>query len=115
MAYGHFLMADVVQVDVWKYMSGRKGLRGDWLIRDLNTGKTLIRATSFGYIIQLYAMMNKKTRKFAKASEEIMGGMKNLMLRYCDPLVNRDGRKLLQLDADKADYIRSAMDGRTWM
>ncbi|KAJ0006895.1 hypothetical protein Pint_29925 [Pistacia integerrima] len=96
--------ADVVQVDVWKYMSGRKGLRGDWLIRDFNTGKTLIRATS------LYAMMNKKTRKFANASEEILGGMKPIMLRYCDPLVNRDSRKLLQLDADKADYIRSGLN-----
>ncbi|KAJ0006894.1 hypothetical protein Pint_29924 [Pistacia integerrima] len=58
----------------------------------------------------LYAMMNKKTRKFANASEEILGGMKPIMLRYCDPLVNRDSRKLLQLDADKADYIRSGLN-----
>ncbi|KAJ0074971.1 hypothetical protein Patl1_34434 [Pistacia atlantica] len=38
--------ADVVEVDVWNYMAGRKGLRCDWLIREFNTSKTLIRATS---------------------------------------------------------------------
>ncbi|XP_044508958.1 palmitoyl-acyl carrier protein thioesterase, chloroplastic-like [Mangifera indica] len=95
---------DVVQVDGWKYRSGRKGLRRDWLIQDLKTGKTLIRATS------LFAMMNKKTRKFAKTSEEVTGGMNTILMHNCDPLVNRDGRKLLQLDADKADYIRTGLN-----
>ncbi|KAJ0006897.1 hypothetical protein Pint_29920 [Pistacia integerrima] len=94
---------DVVQVDAWMYRSGRNGIRRDWLIQDLKTGKTLIRATS------LFAMMNKKTRKFAKASEEVIAEMKPFLM-HCDPLINKDTRKLLQVETDTADYIRTGLN-----
>lgn len=36
---------DVVQVETWVRASGRNGMRRDWLIRDYNTGESLLRAT----------------------------------------------------------------------
>ncbi|KAJ0075176.1 hypothetical protein Patl1_34408 [Pistacia atlantica] len=95
---------DVVQVETWMYRSGRNGFRRDWLIRDLKTGKTLIRATS------LYAMMNKKTRKFAKLNGEVIIADLKPFFTHCDPLINKDGRKFLHLDTDKADYSRTGLN-----
>lgn len=34
-----------MQVDTWKYRSGKSGYGCNWHIRDFNTGKTLMRAT----------------------------------------------------------------------
>ncbi|XP_031285134.1 palmitoyl-acyl carrier protein thioesterase, chloroplastic-like [Pistacia vera] len=95
---------DVVQVEAWMYRSGRNGFRRDWLIRDLKTGKTLIRATS------LYAMMNKKTRKFAKLNEEVITADLKPFFTHCDPLINKDSRKFLHLDTDNADYSRTGLN-----
>ncbi|KAB1200132.1 Palmitoyl-acyl carrier protein thioesterase, chloroplastic [Morella rubra] len=36
---------DVVQVGTWVSRSGKNGMRRDWLLRDYNTGETLIRAS----------------------------------------------------------------------
>ncbi|KAJ0006675.1 hypothetical protein Pint_29919 [Pistacia integerrima] len=95
---------DVVQVEAWMYRSGRNGFRRDWLIRDLKTGKTLIRATS------LYAMMNKKTRKFAKLNEEVIIADLKPFFTHCDPLINKDSRKFLHLDNDNADDSRTGLN-----
>ncbi|GMN37281.1 hypothetical protein TIFTF001_006691 [Ficus carica] len=35
---------DVVQVETWVCASGRNGVRRDWLIRDYNTGESLLQA-----------------------------------------------------------------------
>ncbi|XP_062156884.1 palmitoyl-acyl carrier protein thioesterase, chloroplastic-like [Alnus glutinosa] len=86
--------ADVVQVETWISATGKR----DWLVRDYKTGETLIRATS------LFFMMNKETRKLSFVKEawaEIEPHVLN-----CDPIINKDKRKLRRLDLDAADYVR---------
>ncbi|XP_031263484.1 palmitoyl-acyl carrier protein thioesterase, chloroplastic-like [Pistacia vera] len=95
--------ADVVQVEGWMCRSGRNSMRREWRIRDLKTGKTLMRASS------LFVLMNKKTRKFSKASEEVMGELKPFFMHFDLPM-NKDSRKLQGLDIDKADYIRTGLN-----
>jgi fatty acyl-ACP thioesterase B len=61
----------------------------------------------FNYFLfssSLFLMMNKKTRKLSFVKEawaEIEPHVLN-----CDPIINKDKRKLLQLDLDTADYVR---------
>ncbi|KAJ4718294.1 Acyl-[acyl-carrier-protein] hydrolase [Melia azedarach] len=56
----------------------------------------------------LYVMMNKKTRKFAKFSEEIAVEMKPF-LKECDPIVHKDSKKFAPLDIDNADHVRTGL------
>ncbi|TVU23702.1 hypothetical protein EJB05_26081 [Eragrostis curvula] len=56
---------DMVQVDTWVAASGKNGMRRDWHVRDYNSGRTILRATS------IWVMMNKKTRRLSKMPEEV--------------------------------------------
>ncbi|KAJ4718293.1 Acyl-[acyl-carrier-protein] hydrolase [Melia azedarach] len=56
----------------------------------------------------LYVMMNKKTRKFAKFSEEIAEEMKPF-LKECDPIVHKDNRNFAPLDIANADHVRTGL------
>lgn len=56
---------DVVEVDTWVGASGKNGMGRDWHVRDIQTGKTIMSATS------VWVMMNKNTRKLSKMPEEV--------------------------------------------
>ncbi|KAJ4718298.1 Acyl-[acyl-carrier-protein] hydrolase [Melia azedarach] len=86
---------DVIQVDTWKYRSGKIGVGFDWNVRDSKTGESIIRAT-------------RKQGNSEKLSEEIAEEMKPF-LKECDPIVHKDRRKLLQMDIDNADHVRTGI------
>ncbi|XP_062154341.1 palmitoyl-acyl carrier protein thioesterase, chloroplastic-like [Alnus glutinosa] len=92
---------DVVQVETWISASGKHGHKRNSLIRDYKTGETLMRTTS------LLLMMNKKTRKLSFVNE-VWAEIEPHILN-CDSIINKDKRKLLQLDLDKADYVRAGI------
>ncbi|XP_024030484.1 palmitoyl-acyl carrier protein thioesterase, chloroplastic-like isoform X4 [Morus notabilis] len=94
---------DIVQVETWSCASGRHGARRDWLVRDYNTGKTLLRA------VCVYVMLNKKTRKLSKFIQETREETKGMFMDHCDPIIEQDCRKLRDLDFDTADYIRTGL------
>ncbi|KAL6861511.1 hypothetical protein ACP4OV_017211 [Aristida adscensionis] len=56
---------DMVQVDTWVAAAGKNGMRRDWHVRDYNSGRTILRATS------VWVMMNKKTRRLSKMPDEV--------------------------------------------
>ncbi|KAL5823046.1 hypothetical protein ACOSQ3_020988 [Xanthoceras sorbifolium] len=93
---------DVIQIDTWMYASGKNGLGRDWHVQDFKTGKTLIRATS------VYLMMDKKTRKVFKFIEEAREEIKPFIM-LCDPIIHNNSRKLLKVDMDKADQVRTGL------
>ncbi|KAH7565148.1 hypothetical protein JRO89_XS09G0145900 [Xanthoceras sorbifolium] len=84
------------------YASGKNGLGRDWHVQDFKTGKTLIRATS------VYLMMDKKTRKVFKFIEEAREEIKPFIM-LCDPIIHNNSRKLLKVDMDKADQVRTVV------
>ncbi|KAJ4843839.1 hypothetical protein Tsubulata_049381 [Turnera subulata] len=89
---------DVVQVDTCMYPSGKNGLGRDWILTDANTNETLASATS------VFAIMNKKTRKLSKMSEEIREEIKPFSIN-CDPVLRMDSRKIPRLEVDTASYV----------
>ncbi|XP_031259935.1 palmitoyl-acyl carrier protein thioesterase, chloroplastic-like [Pistacia vera] len=95
-------MADVVQVETWIYKSGRNSFCREWRVHDLKTGETPIQAAS------LHVVMNKKTRKIVKFSEEVIKDFKPFLLQR-DPHIHKTSTKLLQLDTSKADYVRTSL------
>ncbi|KAL5651145.1 hypothetical protein ACJX0J_036603, partial [Zea mays] len=56
---------DTVQVDTWVAAAGKNGMRRDWHVRDENSGRTILRATS------VWVMMNKNTRRLSKMPDEV--------------------------------------------
>ncbi|GMN37282.1 hypothetical protein TIFTF001_006687 [Ficus carica] len=94
---------DVVQVETWACASGRNGVRRDWLIRDYNTCKTLLRASS-GYV-----MMNKETRKLSKFIEKTREEVKVILMDYCDPIIEEDDTELRDLDFQAANYVGTSL------
>ncbi|KAJ1257937.1 hypothetical protein BS78_10G034900 [Paspalum vaginatum] len=56
---------DMVQVDTWVAAAGKNGMRRDWHVRDYNSGRTILRATS------VWVMMNKNTRRLSKMPDEV--------------------------------------------
>ncbi|KAK4757016.1 hypothetical protein SAY87_007143 [Trapa incisa] len=93
---------DVVQVDTWVCGSGKNGMRRDWLVRDINTGETLIRASS------VWVMMNKLTRKLSKIPEEARGEIEPYFMNS-PPVVDEDSRKLPKLDDSCADHVLAGL------
>ncbi|KAJ8755836.1 hypothetical protein K2173_024381 [Erythroxylum novogranatense] len=93
---------DVVQVDTWMYPAGKNSYGRDWLIRDDRTGQILIRATS----AQL--MMNKKTRKLSRYTEEIREEFAPFILMD-NPIMEKDSRRIPSCTADTAVCIRSGL------
>ncbi|KAK1574853.1 hypothetical protein Q3G72_000439 [Acer saccharum] len=94
---------DVIQIDTWMYASGKNGLGRDWHVRDFKTGKTLTRATG------VYLMMDKTRRKVSKFIEEAREEI-NPFAIHCDPIIhNNNNSKLLKLDIDKADQVRTGL------
>ncbi|KAJ4835417.1 hypothetical protein Tsubulata_025725 [Turnera subulata] len=89
---------DVVQVDTCMYPSGKNGLGRDWILTDANTNQTLASATS------VFAIMNKKTRKLSKMTEEIREEIKPFSIN-CDPVLRMDSRKIPRLEVDTASYV----------
>ncbi|CAN0900819.1 Palmitoyl-acyl carrier protein thioesterase, chloroplastic [Linum grandiflorum] len=96
---------DVVQVDTWVTASGKNGMRRDWLIRDCRTGEVLTRASS------VWVMMNKLTRRLSKMPEEVRAEIEPYFLKS-EPVLPEDSRKLLKLDDDTADHIRTGLTPR---
>ncbi|XP_027329517.1 palmitoyl-acyl carrier protein thioesterase, chloroplastic-like [Abrus precatorius] len=95
---------DVVQVDTWVSASGKNGMRRDWLVRDINTGEILTRASS------VWVMMNKLTRRLSKIPEEVRGEIEPYFVDS-PPVVEEDNRKLHKLD-DTADFKRTGLSPR---
>ncbi|OMO66837.1 Acyl-ACP thioesterase [Corchorus olitorius] len=73
--------ADVIQVCHWFCSSGRTGIRLDWIISNLKTGETLVRASC------LAVLMNKKTRKTCKLPEEVKEELKHFVHTNAEPIV----------------------------
>ncbi|GMY34266.1 palmitoyl-acyl carrier protein thioesterase, chloroplastic-like isoform X2 [Fagus crenata] len=93
--------ADVVQGETWNSSSSGKKIIYDWLVRDYNSGETLIQGTS------LYVMINKKTRRLSIVKEVYAEIEPHVM--NCDPIISEDKKKLQQLDVDTADYVRTGL------
>ncbi|KAJ6819828.1 palmitoyl-acyl carrier protein thioesterase, chloroplastic-like [Iris pallida] len=96
---------DVVEVDTWVGASGKNGMGRDWHVRNIQTGRTIMRATS------IWVMMNKNTRKLSKMPEEVRA---EIGPHFVDRPANVDegNRKLPKLDDDTADYIRKGLSPR---
>ncbi|GMH15945.1 hypothetical protein Nepgr_017786 [Nepenthes gracilis] len=92
---------DNVQADTW-FSSMKNCLRCDFLLSNGKTGKTLMRASSFG------VMINKHTRKLSKFIDTARVEMEPI-LRICDPIIDEHLRKLQKLEEDKANYIRKGL------
>ncbi|KAK2651400.1 hypothetical protein Ddye_011256 [Dipteronia dyeriana] len=93
---------DVIQIDTRMYESGKNGYGRDWHVRDFKTGKTLTRATG------VYLMMDKTTRKLSKFIEKAREELKPFT-SHCDPIVHNNNSKLLKLDIDKANHVRTGL------
>lgn len=63
-----------------------------------------------GYVMcSVYLMMDKTTRKVSKLIEEARKEINPFAL-HCDPLIhNNNNGKLLKLDIDKADQVRTGL------
>ncbi|KDP37178.1 hypothetical protein JCGZ_06234 [Jatropha curcas] len=92
---------DAVEVDTWMYPSGQNGQGRDWLVRDAKTGKPLAQASS------VMVLLNKKTRKLSKFTEEIRDEIAPHMMMDCNPIIN--SRKMLPFDVNTADYARTGL------
>ena len=46
----------MVQVDTWVAAAGKNGMRRDWHVRDYNSGRTILRATRFGFHLVLHLL-----------------------------------------------------------
>ncbi|KAJ0008020.1 hypothetical protein Pint_29921 [Pistacia integerrima] len=104
--------ADVVQVDGWMCRSREEQYASrvaDPRLEDRQNSDAGIKVNLFLPI--LFVLMNKKTGKFSKASEEVMGELKPFFMHFDLPM-NKDSRKLQGLDIDKADYIRTGLNPR---
>ncbi|KAH7547328.1 hypothetical protein FEM48_Zijuj01G0298100 [Ziziphus jujuba var. spinosa] len=97
--------SDVIQVKTWTCVSGRNGMRRDWIVSDFNTGETLLRA------VCVYVMMNKRTRKLCKFIDEVKEETKGIFMDTDDPIIddNEDGRKLRDLDVETADIVHTGL------
>ncbi|KAK7304192.1 hypothetical protein RJT34_15307 [Clitoria ternatea] len=95
---------DVVQVDTWVSASGKNGMRRDWVVRDIETGEILTRASS------VWVMMNKVTRRLSKIPEEVRGEIGRFFVDS-PSVTDEDNRKLSKLD-DTAGFIRSGLTPR---
>ncbi|KAF3450800.1 hypothetical protein FNV43_RR06889 [Rhamnella rubrinervis] len=100
--------ADVIETDTRICESGRNGMRREWIVREYDTGKTLLRA------VCVYVLMNKRTRKLSKFIEEVREEMKGIFMDITDPILVDDdddegGRELRELDVDTAHNIRTGL------
>ncbi|NP_001292949.1 palmitoyl-acyl carrier protein thioesterase, chloroplastic-like [Jatropha curcas] len=93
---------DVVEVDTWMYPSGQNGLGRGWLVRDGKTGRSLAQSSS------VMVSFNKKTRKLSKLAKEIRDEIAPHMMD-CDPIMNKNSRKILPFDVNTADYARTGL------
>ncbi|GAA0145248.1 hypothetical protein Leryth_022200 [Lithospermum erythrorhizon] len=96
---------EVVQVDTWVAASGKNGMRRDWLLRDINTGEILTRASGVS------VMMNKETRRLAKIPDEVRREIGGYFLDT-PPVVEDCNTKLPKLDENTADFISSGLTPR---
>ncbi|KAE8682403.1 hypothetical protein F3Y22_tig00111244pilonHSYRG00082 [Hibiscus syriacus] len=69
-----------IEIFNWTFTSGIGG-RYEWIMNDINTGETLLRASCLGL------MMNKKTRKTCKLPEEVKDEIKVYPTMDADPIV----------------------------
>ncbi|GKA84378.1 palmitoyl-acyl carrier protein thioesterase, chloroplastic [Tanacetum coccineum] len=82
---------DVIQIDTWRAVSGKNSGRTDWLFRDSQTGKILVRASSN------WVMMNKETRRLSKYPDEVRAELEPY---YMDtpPIIEKDTKSNTELD-----------------
>ncbi|CAN6573516.1 unnamed protein product [Malus baccata var. baccata] len=99
--------ADVIQVDSWSGASGNSGMFRDWIFRDYITGEILMRATG------LYVLMNIKTRKVGRLTEEIKQEFKPYFVDS-DPLIDINSTKLGRLNVDGRDYVQTGLAPPRW-
>ncbi|XVF26694.1 hypothetical protein REPUB_Repub14bG0040200 [Reevesia pubescens] len=92
---------DVVQVYHWIYTSGSTGMGCNWIINDIKTGETLVRASC------LVVMMNKNTRKTCKLPEEVKQEMKPYLMIDAEPIVRAERNSSPQVEA--MDHIRTGL------
>ncbi|KAG6477321.1 oleoyl-acyl carrier protein thioesterase 1, chloroplastic-like [Zingiber officinale] len=63
--YKYPAWGEVIEIETWCQSDGRMGTRRDWILWDLATGEVIGRATS------KWVMMNEKTRKLQRVSDEV--------------------------------------------
>ncbi|KAB2623885.1 palmitoyl-acyl carrier protein thioesterase [Pyrus ussuriensis x Pyrus communis] len=100
--------ADVIQVDSWSGASGNNGMFRDWIFRDYITGEILMRAKG------LYVLMNIKTRKVGRLTEEIKQEFKPYFVDS-DPLIDINSTKLGRLNVDGRDYVQTGLANQLLM
>ncbi|XP_030457756.1 palmitoyl-acyl carrier protein thioesterase, chloroplastic-like [Syzygium oleosum] len=99
------LWNSIVEVDTWMVALGRNGMHREWLIRDLKTGKTMVKAVS------MLVMMNKETRRIAKFTKEIRLEIERHTMNQV-PIIVIDSTKMRPLNAKTADYVRTGLTPR---
>ncbi|KAE8685071.1 Oleoyl-acyl carrier protein thioesterase 1 [Hibiscus syriacus] len=63
--YKYPAWSDVIEIETWCQNEGRVGIRRDWILKDVATGKVIGRATS------KWVMMNQVTRRLQKVGDEL--------------------------------------------
>ncbi|XP_072968089.1 palmitoyl-acyl carrier protein thioesterase, chloroplastic-like [Typha angustifolia] len=94
---------DVIQVETWVFPSGKNAMRRDWHVKDAETGKTILKATS------LWVMMNKKTRRLSKVPEEVRTETEPYFLPKVAAILDDDGRRLPKLDTSTATHVQKGL------
>ncbi|OMO66836.1 Acyl-ACP thioesterase [Corchorus olitorius] len=92
---------DFVQLHHWFSTSGRTGLRCHWVINDIKTGETLVRASS------LFVMMNKKTRKVCKLPEEVENEFKPYLTINAESIVENERNSCPKVET--MNHIRTGL------
>ncbi|PWA90340.1 Acyl-ACP thioesterase [Artemisia annua] len=92
---------DVVQIDTWRAVSGKNSGRTDWLFRDSQTGKILVRASSN------WVMMNKETRRLSKYPDEVRAELEQYYLDT-PPILEDDTKNDMELDKS-VEYVRKGL------
>ncbi|OMO54189.1 Acyl-ACP thioesterase [Corchorus capsularis] len=95
---------DFVQLHHWFSTSGRTGLRCHWVINDIKTGETLVRASS------LFVMMNKKTRKVCKLPEEVENELKPYQTINAESIVENERNSCPKVET--MNHIRNGLTPR---
>ncbi|KAF8026813.1 hypothetical protein BT93_F3331 [Corymbia citriodora subsp. variegata] len=99
------LWNSIVEVDTWMFAPDRNGMRREWLIRDLETGKTMVKAVS------MLVMMNKETRRISKLPEEIRLEIEGHTMNQ-GPIIVIDSTKLQPLNTKTAHYFQTGFAPR---
>lgn len=96
---------EVVELDTWVASSGKNGLRRDWLLRSVETGEILARATS------TWVMIHQHTRRLSKMPDAARDEMSPHFLER-RAIENDISLKISKLQDESAVYKTASLQAR---